>query len=195
MSSEIRNEDDLQAHIMENHYLEPGSSYAKVKRIAGEIISPEIDLLYIFETKEKQILTGYEFKFLRYKDNAVNYRHIYEGIGQAILYFQYGVDVCYLFLGFSNSITSQKEKLLNNKIMYLGNILYNPPNKWGQLGNRMNGFGVKIWLERSPHIINLTIKHEGSFPFHNFDEYRLNRQNLLSRKFAYDSKFLERYKR
>lgn len=196
MSIEVHDEDDLQAHIMQkiaNILLENVGRYydfrhhAKVRRIAGESISPEIDLLYIPipGSIEKETIIGYEFKLLKSEKNAVNYRYLYQGISQAIFYFKYGLDISYLVLGISKKISKQNERLLIRKMKHLENIL----------AGRLDSFGVKIWSERYPHRIETCIKHKGNFPFYSFEEYKLNRQNLLAGKFSCDLKFLERHKK
>jgi len=186
MNSEIEDEDEFQAYVMEELALDVGEEYPKVRRIAGKTISPEIDLLFINRsTGKEETLTGYEFKFLNYKDNAVNFRRIYEGIGQAILYFQYGVDVSYLILGISRTkVSLEKEIPLRDKIEQLGKIM-----KYG-----LRCFGVKIWYERNPHRIKTCIEPEGKFSFYSFDDYKLIRQNLLSGNFNYEENFLKRCK-
>lgn len=184
MSSEILNEDDLQAQVMRNTMLEVGTPFPKIRRIAGEIISPEIDLLYVFQTKDKQVLTGYEFKLLNSKQNKTNYRRIYEGIGQAILYFQYGIDTSCLLLGISKNAPLEQEIAIDKKTHQLSKIM-----KY-----QLRCLGIKVWRERNPHLVDTIVKPEGTFSYSYFKDYRLCRENLLSGKFVYSKSFLERVK-
>ena len=97
-------EDDLLAYLMQKYGL---GEFAKVNRISTIDISPDIDLLSINEYQK--IVTGYEFKLLRYRKNwkRVDFAPMYKGIGQALSYFQFGVDKSYLILGLSKEIPTR----------------------------------------------------------------------------------------
>ena len=184
MCAKIQDEDDLQSYSTKYLMLESGVSFPKITRIAGEVISPEIDLLYIYRTKDEQKLTGYEFKLLKSRRNSTNYRRIYEGIGQTILYFQYGIDVSYLLLGVSKNVPLDKQDSIYKMLYQLTNIM-----KHG-----LRCIGVKVWREEQPSIVGQTLKPEEAFPCHYSKAYQLSRENLLSGKFVYNKKFLERTK-
>ena len=179
--SSVQKEDDLQILVMKNTYLQSGRFFPLVRRIAGNIISPEIDLLYISELKGEKTLTGYEFKLLKSKKNATNYRHIYQGIGQAIMYFKYGIGFSYLLLGISKN-AFESETLIGEMIHHATDLL-----KKG-----FRSFGIKIWRERNPKHIETYLKAEGSFSYHYSEEYTLCRKNLLSGNFVYSKNFLDR---
>ena len=100
----ILKEDDLLAYFMQKYRL---GEFAKVNRISTIVISPDIDLLSINEYQK--IVTGYEFKLLRYRKNwkRVDFAPMYKGIGQAFSYFQFGVDKSYLILGLSKEIPTR----------------------------------------------------------------------------------------
>lgn len=98
-SKKISTEDDLLAHYMQNYVERNECFFPKVHTISTLPISPDIDLLFI--NKELELVVGYEFKLLKYREGwkRVNYNPIYAGIGEALLYFKYGIDKCYLVLG------------------------------------------------------------------------------------------------
>lgn len=191
MTAEIHDEDDLQACIMEKLMLQMGLCnvyyYAQINRIAGRPISPEIDLLVIRGPLKKETLIGYEFKYLRSTKKAVNYRHIYQGIGQALLYFHFGLDISYLVLGISKKIRHVDQISLWKKIdVQLKNILK----------DRINCFGVKICYEKDPEReLQTLIEHTDTFPFHLFEDFKFQRDSLLRGNFAFNLKFLERHKK
>lgn len=183
MSSEIQNENDLLSFIKDNIHLIHSTRDTicpKVTRIAGNIISPEIDLLVIHKTEKEETITGYEFKFLKHKANAVNYRRFHEGIGQAVLYFQYGIDTSYLFLGISKNISLENERGIRHKTVQMERI-----RKEG-----LRNLGIIIWHEKDPYRISTPVKPEGTFPYYSYDDFKLNRQNVLMGNFNYDEKFL-----
>ena len=101
-------EDNFQAMMMKDH-IYPHHKYshsqikrfAKVTHIGGSQTASEIDLV-IVEGRERAF--AYEFKFLRGKDASYNYRRIYQGLGQALLYFWYGFDQSTLCIGVSENL-------------------------------------------------------------------------------------------
>jgi len=104
MDYEIRDEDDLQFYLMKRFKL---GEFAKVKRISTIEISPEIDLVDVNESQK--LVTGFEFKLLKYRKKwkRVSFHSMYQGIGQALSYFQFGVDKSYLVLGLSKGIPDE----------------------------------------------------------------------------------------
>jgi hypothetical protein len=104
MDYEIQDENDLQYHLMKNYRL---GEFAKVNRISTIEISPDIDSLEINESQK--LVIGYEFKLLKYRKNwkKVDFYPMYQGIGQALSYFNFGVDKSYLVLGLSKEIPAE----------------------------------------------------------------------------------------
>ena len=123
-------EDEFQAYLISNYrncFLP--KICPKVTRIAGKTISPEIDLLGIKRALlKKDTVIGYEFKLLTFKTSDANYRLIHSGIGQALLYFKYGVDVAVLILGIPNTPTResliQKTEVVSDLSNFLAETQY-----------------------------------------------------------------------
>lgn len=91
------NEEDLLLRLYKNKVYE---YYPLVKKIAQTILTPDIDLLQIERRHgEEELSIGYEIKVLNLKRNV--YRHFYEGLGEAISYFKYGINRVYLIIGIS----------------------------------------------------------------------------------------------
>lgn len=177
----VQKEDEMQILVMKDTYLQSGRSFPQITRIAGNIIAPEIDLLYISESKDEKILTAYEFKLLKSKKNATNYRHIYQGIGQAIMYFKYGIDFSYLLLGISKDAFESET--------FIGEMIHHATDL---MKKEFRSFGMKIWRERNPRHIETYLKPEGNFHYDFSEEYTLCRKNLLSGNFVYSKKILDR---
>ena len=113
MSYGIQDEDDLQFHLMKTFGL---GEFAKVNRISTIEISPDIDLLDVNESQK--LVTGYEFKLLKYRKNwkKVDLNPVYQGIGQALSYLNFGVDKSYLVLGLSREIPNESLSRAMKKI-------------------------------------------------------------------------------
>jgi len=113
MGYEIRDENDLQYCLMKKYRL---GEFAKVKCISTIEISPDIDLLEVNESQK--LVTGYEFKLLKYRKNwkKVDFYPMYQGIGQALSYFQFGVDKSYLLLGLHKGISQESLSFAKKKI-------------------------------------------------------------------------------
>ena len=189
MSTEIRNEDDFQAYLMKKYGYSFGFNlYPKIRRIAGDPISPEIDLLDV--NQREKVIKGYEFKILNCKTRDANYRRIREGIGQAILYFQYGVDVSYIVFGLSNNIPIKIRwtwvmTRLDDTLRVIRRIKEN---------YNLNCLGVMLWIEeRDSFGVVDGLKPEGKFPINRYNDYKLNKECLFDLRFDWDKKFLEKY--
>ncbi len=114
-------EDKFQARVMKDHiYRHHISShsqirwYAKVTHIGRKQTISEIDLVVV-EGCERAF--AYEFKFLRGKDTSDNYRRIYQGLGQALLYFWFGFDQSTLCIGVSENLDMSTRKKIKAKII------------------------------------------------------------------------------
>jgi len=89
-----------------------GKLYPHVKSIAGNIISPDIDILQKIEPHE--LIIGYEVKWLHYFEKAgTSWYRFYQGIGQALCYFLHGVTHAYLVLGWDNLPEKDVSKILD----------------------------------------------------------------------------------
>ena len=185
MISEIQNEDDFQAYLTKNYpNIFTPDSFPKVYQIAGKTISPEIDLLVI--DSRNDIVTGYEFKFLSYKTSDANYKRIREGIGQALLYYQFGVDRSYLVLGVSNKVPlAQRLKIANriDEFAILRQLLENV--------YKFDCFGLLVWMQgETIEKDTFRVYHpKGKFTINYYKEYELNRECLLDMRFKFGIKY------
>ncbi len=94
-----------------------GDLYPKVTAIPrGNRISPDIDLLSVNEIAQppKPKILGCEVKLLRYRksENDIPLDPFYSGLGQALCYFQHGIDRVVLILGSYGAPKEQENKLL-----------------------------------------------------------------------------------
>lgn len=185
MISEIQNEDDFQAYFMKSYpNIFTPDSFPKVYQIAGKTISPEIDLLVI--DGRNDIVTGYEFKFLSYKTSDANYKRIREGIGQALLYFQFGIDRSYLVLGVSKKVLQIYRLKIANRIDDLVNLRQLLEDVY-----KFDCLGLLIWMEGETREKDIfRVYHpEGKFSVNYFKEYELNRKCLLEMRFKFGTKY------
>ena len=189
MSTTIQDEDDFQAHLIKKYRHSFGFNlFPKIRRIVGEPISPEIDLLNV--NQREKIIKGYEFKLLGYKTRDANYRYIREGLGQAIQYFQYGVDESYIVFGLSNNIPIKIRwtwvmTRLDNTLKVLQRIKEN---------YHLNCLGAMLWIEeRDSFGVVDSLTPEGKFPIDRYKNYKLNKECLLDLRFDWSKKFAEKY--
>ena len=161
--------------------------YPKVTKIAGKIISPEIDLLGV--DKNNNIINGFEFKLLRYKTRDANLRLLYQGIGQAMLYLNYGIDFSYLVLGMPRNAEPDdlypKIKMIDALIAFLAS--YNKFNRlqvWTYDGNNFD--------HPKPKKIETTWLGIGLSYYIN----ALSRKNLLAGNFTWTKgkNFMKKYR-
>ena len=101
---EIKDEDDLKVYLgrMEKSYLV--DVYPEVKLVARKIqVTPDIDLLKI--DSSHNIITGYETKYLKFHGGwkRFSYEVIYQGLGQALLYLNYGIEDIYLVIAYETA--------------------------------------------------------------------------------------------
>lgn len=199
MRIEVKDEYAFLAYLMKEHQNIFGSYhnlYPMIDKIGGKAISPDIDLLYI--DHGSKILTGYEIKLLRYKKNESNYRLIREGLGQAILYFQFGIDRSYLVLGLPIK-TSELVRAQVSKTISLIAVL--------QTRLSFDCLGIMLWHENSPKIYHLDyqLQAKGRFPYYRWaptpvgeppktpSYFRINRDCIFDLRFHYDKGFLKKY--
>lgn len=90
------------------------TAYPKITSIPkGTRISPDIDLLTIYESNEKRVLTGFEIKVVNRSRNILG--PFYAALGQALCYFQFGVDQTYVVMG-CYGLDEEKRKDIEAKI-------------------------------------------------------------------------------
>lgn len=193
---ELKNEYDLECYLIKKYRTKFGNNlFPLVRRIGGEIISPEIDLLNI-ERKGLNdfFITGYEFKFLDCKNADANYKRIYAGIGQALMYFQYGIDRCYLVVGLSKRLSPKTMAMVFSKCTTLSTLMKNleilPSNP-------LNYLGFWVFLETQKKGLFNVVKVNGRFPDFPFankmdtetNNFVQNRTDLITDRFRDSNRF------
>ena len=189
MSIDIQDEGDFQAYLMKKYKYDFGLHlYPKINRIAGEPISPEIDLLDV--NQRDKIVKGYEFKLLNCKTRDANYRRIREGIGQAIQYFQHGIDVSHVVFGLSNNIpTKIRWAWVMTRLDDAFEVIRRIKERYN-----FNSIGAMLWIEEHGSFGTVEgLKPDGNFPIDYFKDYKLNKECLLNLRFSWSKKFLEKY--
>jgi len=157
----LANEDEFQARVMKDHIYQrhmnsnsPVSWSAKLTHIGGRRIISEIDLVVV-EGRERAF--AYEFKFLRGKNVSYNYKRIYQGLGQALLYFWYGFDQSTLVVGVSENLGSSTLEKIKAKIIQAFPTI-------DQMEKGMPYFGVLAFFEEKDKLKT----YRCSFPKGNF---------------------------
>jgi hypothetical protein len=154
--------------------------FPKVSKIAGITLLSEIDLIVIDQNNQKVI--GYEFKFLHdVKNQSNNYKAIYSGFGQTLLYFYFGVDQSYLCIGISEKLP--KYERIKEKTLQLVSAMEN-------LGKLMNSkcFGLYVYSERDDYF--RIIPATGYFPVHKIKLSQQDKECILAEKISYVKDFL-----
>jgi len=199
LSIEIQDEDGFEAYLMKTYGTKFGSHlnlYPKIKKIGGKDISPEIDLLHI--DHGSKILTGYEFKFLGYKKPGSNYNLIRQGLGQAIMYFQFGIDRSYLVLGLPKKTSELVRAQLHKTISMIAVL---------QTRLNFDCLGIMHWHEDSANGYHLAyqLQAKGKFPYHTWaptpvgeapktpSHFKINRDCIFDLRFHYSKGFLKKY--
>ena len=158
-------EDDFQVKVMKDHiypYHKSSHSqirsYAKLTHIGKRRTVSEIDLVVV-EGRERAF--AYEFKFLRGKARArsINYRRIYQGLGQALLYFWYGFDQSTLCIGVSENLDISERKKIEAKIKQAGPMI-------DEIWKSMPYFGCTAFFEEKDKLerVRILSPPKGSFP-------------------------------
>jgi len=159
-------------------------------------VSPDIDLLIIGEVREqfgmrfrtRKETIGYETKLLTYRKNwnRFDYRSVYQGLGESLLYFNYGLEKVFLVMGFdTNSVPEEHWTKLIDKITEIGKMLiYEKLDRY--LGLRiiqlLNG---SVWSDTR----SLSIKGR----YHSSDkDFRFRRQCLIDGEFSYSHKLYDK---
>ena len=216
---EIASEDELLAYLMKRYNL---GKFAKVNRISTYEISPDIDLLDVNEYRqiatERGIVTGYEFKLLKYRKDwkRVNFYPMYKGIGQALSYFRYGVDKSILVLGMSSDIPRESVSSTMSEIesviesfstlrafdtrirKYFDDSFKETPMLEGAKGLLLetycgwNCFGIMVWTAYDD-LLMTKLSAEQYFPIYLNEKLKHRKECLLRKEFKYKEGFLEKH--
>jgi len=216
---EIASEDELLAYLMKHYNL---GKFAKVDRISTYKISPDIDLLDVNEhqqiAEERGILTGYEIKLLKYRKDwkRVNLNPMHKGIGQALSYFQFGVDKSILVLGKSNDIPRESVSSTISEIesviesfntlrafdarirKYFDDSFKETPMLKGVKGLLLetycgwNCFGIMVWTAYDDLLVT-KLSAEQCFPIYMNEKLKHRKECLLRKEFKYKEGFLEKH--
>jgi hypothetical protein len=165
MQTMIVDEDDFQARVMKDHIYPHHKSahsqirsYAKLTHIKGRRTVSEIDLVVV-EGRERAF--AYEFKVLRGKARvrSRNYKRIYQGLGQALLYFWYGFDQSTLCIGISEDLDTFTRKKIEAKIIQAGPVI-------DEIRKTMPYFGCKAFFEEKDKLKRVRVfsSPKASFP-------------------------------
>lgn len=178
----ISNEDELMTHLIKLHYW---SGFPKVTQISTLKLSPDIDFLQIDDYNK--VVTGFEFKLIKYHKGLrrANLTPFYTGIGEALHYFQFGIDRSCLVLGLSKDIPQRSLDTASSKISELASTFIS-----FKTFNNLRCFGVKVWSEATNFTSDLL---EATDNFNMTDNAKHLKNCLLLQQFKYDRKFQERY--
>lgn len=179
---DYKSEDDFEGNLIQN-YREffPIPLFPQVIKISGLFISPELDLISI-NFKERQV-TGFEFKYLHYMTDKANFRLIREGLGQALLYFRYGVDFSYLVVGIPENVSKKVENYVYKGIRVLRDII-----------EKAYGFYCfNIWIYDLKNRRFFHPEARVAFPVNNFKDLKHWKDEFLSGRFIWNNKFLINY--
>jgi hypothetical protein len=158
----ITNEDAFQARVMrENLWKRHVSSdyqtkwYVKVTHIGERQTISEIDLIVI-EGCERAY--AYEFKFLNGRYASYNYKRVYQGLGQTLLYFWYGFDQCTLCIGVSENLDISTHRKIEAKICQATQAVE-------KIRKSMPYLGWMVLFEEKNHLKTYRfLAPEGSYP-------------------------------
>ncbi|MDH5449057.1 MAG: hypothetical protein OEX01_08685 [Candidatus Bathyarchaeota archaeon] len=158
--------------------------YAKLTHIGGRRTESEIDLVVV-EGRER--VFAYEFKFLRGKTASYNYKRIYQGLGQALLYFWYGFDRSTLCIGRSMNLDRDTRKKINMKIRQVCPVI-------DEINKSMPYFGWLAFFESKDGLNTF----RRNFPKEKFpirtDDMRKDREAIIAGNVRTNGKpFLRRY--
>lgn len=178
----------FQAKIMRDWILptllnsgKPFAWYPIVRSIGKERMISEIDLIVV--EKDTQTVKGCEFKYLRYLDKWKNYPLVYQGLGQALLYFWHGIEQSILYVGVSMDI---KDDIMP-KIIQLTSAVDNLKK---ELVTRYIGLEV---YDENGEVIRV-VKPEGRYPVSKVKLAFEKKKKILSGEIGWSKKFLENYK-
>ena len=177
-------EDAFQGYLLSNarpnmRRLFAPQLYPMVTRIAGNPITPEIDCI---GRRGNSWIVGYEFKLLNSSQPGTNYNRIHSGIGQALSYFNYGVDFAYLVVGIPQTPDSERylHKIRNTRALI--NFL-----------SETHGFDrFQIWTYDGDRVVHPAADVRQERLLIN-GQAKLSRENILNGNISYSRAFLRKY--
>jgi hypothetical protein len=165
-------ENDLLIWQYINDYF--GDKYPKVTAIAKTRLTPDIDLLKIEQLYGKEpFIVGYEVKLLGRKEI---FNPFYAGLGEALCYFQYGIDQVWLLIGIPSNAPNDAE----NRIRKIWEFLRNSNNVPTYLG-------LRLLRERMSPI---DIEPKGKF-YASSENAKYMRESLLKKQFSWAKRWLK----
>jgi len=175
--SQVETEIDFMINFVKRfHNLFKGSLFPSVYEIGGKRISPDIDLLAI-DLRQRRA-RGYEFKYLSYETIDANYKAIYQGIGESLLYLDHGLDQTFLVLGISKDIPEGTSKGTISKIVQVRSFLDTLINDYN-----FDCFGFYVW-EVQKTILSDILEADGFYRLEGMQQ-RLRKQEILQGKFKF----------
>ena len=169
-----------------------GRNFPRVSVIGRRTkIHPDIDILKIKDEK----LIGFEVKIIKFKEReGWNWEEVYKGIGEALLYLQFGLDQCGLILGFHQDVADEKIDEFCKELRKKKSIL-------SQILGRYFNFGIFLW--EGGGIEEIT-KAEGDFCYSSYQnkfygkeiekQRKILRNNLLNKEFLWDKRLAQECK-
>jgi hypothetical protein len=156
------------------------TAYPKITYIPkGDRISPDIDLLTIYRSGEKTVLTGFETKVVNRRRNILG--PFYAAFGQALCYFQFGVDQTYVIMG-CYGLDEEKRADIETKIQRVWQFL-----STHSLLPRYVGFKLFIEGKNWPEY---SAEPEASFTPRPDSEADFKRDCLIRGKFVWGERWL-----
>lgn len=183
----VSSEDDLIVYLGREEKSYAHKVYPKVSIISRRIeVSPDIDLLKIDPTSKETI--GFETKYIRYRKiwKRFDYRSVYEGFGESLLYFDYGIEKVFLVIGYDTaSVPEQASGKLMSKIgAVMTSVLYTYLHN--VLGLRViQTYGEVVTDDR----IFSDVKSKYYCPV---KDWNFRKQCLINEEFSYNQKLYDR---
>lgn len=164
------------------YYKKWGSSdkYPRVTNIPkGTPITPDIDLLEIAHYKEPTII-GHEFKLISKTDPFGSF---YKGLGEALNYFNHGVEQAYVVLGAFNLDTKSTEHAENTIRQF---------SEFGrERGHIPKYLGVKIYRPHNDYAYDLLqIEAESKFYVSSNEDTKHKKECILRKEFSWGKRWL-----
>lgn len=146
----------------------------------GERITPDLDLVCIQRYKQNSPIIAWEVKLVRKEDP---FKYFYQGLGQALCYFQHGINKVYLlvgcFKGFDKSTTNKIQNEIGKLCNFLKTYHLIPPY-----------FGVQI-ISNSYKYLQTILEAEIEFSLTN-ENCKHKRECLLRGEYEYAKKWYKK---
>lgn len=174
-----------------------GKNFPRVTVIGRTKIYPDIDILRIENKKSgAKRLIGFEVKVVKLIEEKKQKKgwklgEIYKGVGQALLYLQFGVDRCGLILGFHENVSDDKINEFYKKLESKSSILT-------KILGRFFSLGIFLW--EKGRIVEI-VKAQEDFIYSGYEDKIYGREidkkiknfrnNLLNRVIQWDKKLAQ----